>query len=86
MITRQVRKGYVVHLPKKVMVTGPAEVKVKSTAELEGQEYKLEPVVVTQAITSPQPQVAAMEEPEAARPVVKKKRGQRGRSRIRHDP
>lgn len=84
MITRQVRNGYVIHLGKGVMVSGPAEVKVESLGDLKGQEYKLEPVVVTQPITSPQPLVAAMEEPVATRPV-KRKRGQRGRSRIRKD-
>lgn len=83
MISRQVRNGYVLHLPKGVMVKGPAEVKVKSPNEFSGQEYKLEPVVVTKPI-SPQPTVAAIEEPVAERPI-KRKRGQRGRSRIRKD-
>ena len=90
MITRRVRKGYTMHLPKAVIITGPAEISVASLDVLKGQEHKLEPVVITQPIAvpepiaSPEPVVAAMEEPVAQRPV-KRRRGQRGRSRIRKD-
>lgn len=106
MMKRLVRKGFTLHLPKGVVVSGPKVMNL-NPKDVVGQEHKLDYIPGTAPkIEQPVggPTVGAVEEAEnrksgpmtrttrkkairksAKKAAKKKKRGQRGRSRIRKD-
>lgn len=84
------RNGYTLHLPRGIFHHGPWQGLVDK-ADIVGQEHKLEKMAINSAVVkSPESRTEPEGEDRSSGPLTrkkttKKKRGQRGRSRIRKD-